>query len=325
MNLDVLENIKRRNLGQHHIEQIFAICDQRNIPVYTEVILGLPGETLETWQEGFWKLFRAGNHTGIHILQAQLLENAEMNLLQKRLYGLESIAVYDYISGSYQSDNYPESVEVVTATRDIPFDQMLQGHVFNWYINTFHISGLTTFVSRFLEKKLQVDYEEFYNKFWNFLQQDAWFQQEQEQVQRYFKNWMTQGRINHPDIYGIEMHGWNIIYRTVLNMHAQSKYDHVYSLIEQFVQTHWPCTELTQLIQFQKTYVINYDQRETYPQQQRFDYDFLNYIRGLGELNRPVTYVFEFDDQADISFERFLENLYFARKRNFGKARISLL
>ena len=322
MDLDVLENIKRRNLGQHLIEEIFATCDRRNIPVYTEVILGLPGETLETWREGFWKLFRAGNHTGIHILQAQLLENAEMNLLQRNLWGIKSIAVYDYISGSYQTDEYPESVEVVTATRDIPQDQMLEGHVFNWYINTFHIMGLTTFVTRFLDKKFQIDYSEFYNKFWQFLQQDAWFLSEQQEVQHYFQNWMTQGRIDHPRIHGIEIHGWNIIYRTLLNIHAQHRYDHVYDLIERFAQQNWPCRELAQLLRFQKSYVVNYDAIDSYPRRQTFDYDFLNYVRGTGELDRPQTYVFEFADSG-ISRERFLENLYFARKRNFGKAVIS--
>ena len=322
MDLDVLENIKRRNLGQHLIEEIFATCDRRNIPVYTEVILGLPGETLDTWREGFWKLFRAGNHTGIHILQAQLLENAEMNLLQKSLWGIKSIAVYDYISGSYQTDEYPESVEVVTATRDIPFEQMLEGHVFNWYINTFHIMGLTTFVTRFLGKKFQVDYSEFYDKFWQFLQQDAWFRAEQAEVRHYFQNWMTQGRIDHPRIYGIEIHGWNIIYRTLLNIHAQHQYDHVYDLIEQFVTQNWPCGELDQLLEFQKSYVVNYDAIDTYPRRQTFDYDFLNYVRGTGPLDQAQTYVFEFAD-VGISRERFLENLYFARKRNFGKATIT--
>jgi putative methyltransferase len=325
MNLDVLENIKRRNLGQHLIEQIFAVCDQRNIPVYTEVIMGLPGETLETWQDGFWQLFRAGNHTGIHILQAQMLENAEMNLLQKKLYGIESIEVYDYISGSYQTDEYPESVKVVTATSTIPQDQMLAGHIFNWYINTFHISGLTTWISRYLCKRHGVDYEIFYTKFWEFLQDDAWFQQEQQEVRAYFNNWITQGRINHPNIYGIEMHGWNIIYRTVLNMHAKQQYDHVYKLIDRFVRQSWPMPELDALIAFQKKYVINYWQKDLYPVTKTFDYNFLDYLRSGSELDQPVTYCFEFAEDSDISFERFLENLYFSRKRNFGKAVITRL
>ena len=96
MDLDVLENIKRRNLDQHKISDIFELCDKNNVPVYTEVILGLPGETKKSWKEGFWKLFRAGNHIGITVLQAQMLENAEMNLTQKETYGIQSVPLYEW-------------------------------------------------------------------------------------------------------------------------------------------------------------------------------------------------------------------------------------
>ena len=142
MDLDVLENIKRKNLDQHNIEDIFDLCDKNNIPVYTEVILGLPGETLESWKEGFWKLFRAGNHTGVTILHAQMLENAEMNLTQKNLFQLESRPVYDYMSGSYNFDELKECVEVVVSTKDMSSEEMLEAHAFSWFVNTFHINGL---------------------------------------------------------------------------------------------------------------------------------------------------------------------------------------
>jgi radical SAM superfamily enzyme YgiQ (UPF0313 family) len=125
MDNDVLENIKRKNLDQHKIDEIFALCDRNNIPVYTELILGLPGETVESWKEAFWKIFRAGNHGGINILQCQLLENAEMNLLQKKLYKLESVPVYDYMSGSYGDVDLNESIDVVVSTKTIPREIML--------------------------------------------------------------------------------------------------------------------------------------------------------------------------------------------------------
>jgi hypothetical protein len=137
MDLDVLENIKRKNLDQHKISDIFNLCDKHNVPVYTEVILGLPGETKTSWRQNFWKLFDAGNHTGVTILQAQMLENAEMNLLQRKLFGIKSVPVYDYMSGSYNYDELQESVDVIVATKDMPFEDMLDSHIFSWYINTF--------------------------------------------------------------------------------------------------------------------------------------------------------------------------------------------
>lgn len=322
MDLDVLENIKRKNLDQHKIADIFALCDKNNVPVYTEVILGLPGETKESWKRGFWKLFDAGNHTGITILQAQMLENAEMNLLQKKLYKIKSIPVYDYMSGSYNYDELQESVEVVISTKDMPFEDMLDSHIFSWYINTFHINGLTTYISRLLNKKHGIQYSEFYDKLYEFIKDDPWFKQEHDEVRQYYSNWMTNGNIDHPNISNIEVHGWNIVHRATLNLHAKRKYDYVFNLITDFVKTTFDFDPvfLDQIIKFQKLFVINYDTINQYPMTVDFDFDFLGYLQEDTELNNPSQYKFDFLESKDITIERFLENIYFSRRRNFGKA-----
>lgn len=322
MDLDVLENIKRKNLAQHKIENIFALCDTNNVPVYTEIILGLPGETKQTWKEGFFKLFRAGNHTGINILQAQMLENAEMNLLQQKLFKITSVPVYDYMSGSYNYNELQECVNVVISTKDMSMEEMLDSQVFSWFVQTFHINGLTTYISRFLHKNLGIDYSEFYDKLWNYLIEDIWFIQECEELKQYYRNWMTDGKINHPNISNIEVHGWNIIHRTTLHMHRDRMYDHVFNLIEQFVSNTFNLDQKckNQLLQFQRNYVIDYDSISNFPYIQKFDYDFLNYILDDAMLDTPVDYKFDFLESKDISLDRFLENIYFGRKRNFGKS-----
>jgi putative methyltransferase len=320
MDLDVLENIRRKNLDQHKIEDIFALCDQNNIPVYTEVILGLPGETLETWKEGFWKLFRAGNHVGITILHAQMLENAEMNLLQQKLYKLEHRPVYDYMSGSYNFDELKECVEVVVSTKDMNTDQMLEAHAFSWFINTFHINGLTTYISRFLEKRNGIDYKEFYENLYKFLQQDEWFEKERQAIKQYYHNWMFDGSISHPDISNIEVHGWNLVHRTTLNIHAEQKYEYVFALVEKFVKENFKFNEVDQLLEFQKLFVIDYYKIYSYPIEKDFDYDFLGYLQNNSVLEENTKYKFDFLEDKSITIERFLENIYFSRRRNFGKA-----
>ena len=325
MDLSVLENIKRKNLAQHKIENIFALCDKNNVPVYTEIILGLPGETKDTWKEGFYKIFRAGNHTGINILHAQMLENAEMNLLQKKLYGITSVPVYDYMSGSYNYNELQECVEVVTGTKDMPTEEMLDSQAFSWFMQTFHINGLTTYISRFLHKNANVDYSEFYDKLWNYLITDPWFVQECNELRQYYSNWMIDGKINHPNISNIEVHGWNIIHRTTLNLHLNRKYDYVFDLIEKFVMSEFNVDRdcLTQLLQFQRNYVVDYNRISQFPYTVNFDYDFLGYMLDDSELKAPVAYKFDFYESKDISLDRFLENIYFGRKRNFGKAVIT--
>ncbi len=323
MDLDVLENIKRKNLDQHKIEDIFSLCDKNSIPVYTEVILGLPGETLDTWREGFYKLFRANNHVGITILHAQMLENAEMNLLQQKLYKIEHRPVYDYMSGSYNFDELKESVEVVISTKDMSTEDMLEAHAVSWFLNTFHINGLTTYISRFLHKQNGIDYKDFYDKLYEFVKQDTWFQSERESIKKYYRNWMLEGSISHPDISNIEVHGWNLVHRTILNMHADKKYSYVFDLIERFVKTNFDIKEVDQLLEFNRFFVIDYDKIKNYPIKKIFDYDFLGYIQDDSELNSSTEYTFDFLEDKSITIERFLENIYFSRRRNFGKAWIT--
>jgi hypothetical protein len=325
MDHDVLENIKRRNLDQHKIDEIFALCDRNNIPVYTELILGLPGETVTSWKEAFWKIFRAGNHTGINILQAQLLENAEMNLLQKKMWKLEAVPVYDYMSGSYGDTDLNECVDVVVSTKDIPREAMLDTLVWNSFIQTFHINGLTTYTARFFERYINIDYSEFYDRLYAWVQQDSWFATQFEQTRNYFANWMTQGRIDHPRIGNIEVFGWNLVHRTYLYLQYENRINQAFELVEKFIKHHYNLDQslLQQLLAFQRNYVIAYPDLPNLPVTQKFDYDFLGYLLDNSQLDRSCEYQFDTVEDRTMSQDRFLENVYFGRKRNFGKSFIS--
>jgi hypothetical protein len=325
MDHDVLENIKRRNLDQHKIDEIFALCDRNNIPVYTELILGLPGETVASWKEAFWKIFRAGNHTGINILQAQLLENAEMNLLQKKLWKLEAVPVYDYMSGSYGDTDLHECVDVVVSTKDIPREAMLDTLVWNSFIQTFHINGLTTYTARFFERYLDIDYSEFYDALYDWIKKDSWFVAQFEQTRNFFANWMTQGRIDHPRIGNIEVFGWNLVHRTYLYLQYENRIDQALELVENFIKHHYNLDHemLQQLLTFQRNYVIAYRDLPNLPVIKQFDYDFLGYLLDDAKLKQTCEYKFDTVEDQTMSQDRFLENVYFGRKRNFGKTFIS--
>jgi radical SAM superfamily enzyme YgiQ (UPF0313 family) len=325
MDNDVLENIKRRNLDQHKIDEIFALCDKNNIPVYTELILGLPGETVESWKEAFWKIFRAGNHGGINILQCQLLENAEMNLLQKKLYKLESVPVYDYMSGSYGDVDLNESIDVVVSTKTIPRETMLDTLVWSSFIQTFHINGLSTYIARYLAKHQNIDYSKFYEDLYAWVQQDTWFRLQFLETRSYFSNWMTKGRIDHTRIGNIEVFGWNLMHRTTLYMVKEKMINYAFESLDKFLDTHYNIDSAVknQLLQFQRNYVIDYRDLASYPIQMTCDYDFLGYIQDNAKLENTTVYQFDTAEDATMSEDRFLENMYFGRKRNFGKTNIT--
>lgn len=325
MDNDVLENIRRRNLDQHKIDEIFDLCDRNNVPVYTEVILGLPGETATSWRENFWRIFRAGNHTGVNILQAQLLENAEMNLLQKKLWQLESVPIYDYMSGSTEDLELPESVDVVIGTREIPRDQMLQLLTWNTFIQTFHINGLTTYIARYLNKAQDIDYGQFYDDLWHWCREHTWLSTQLQQTEQYYSNWFQHGRAGHPRIGRVEVFGWNLVHRVTLMMYHDRMTDRVLQDIAEFLSQRYIIDQdiLRQLIDFQSCYVLDSVRFRSLPITRNFDFDFLGFIQDRSALHVPVRYQFSTTEDQNISDDHFLENIYFARKRNFGKSIIS--
>jgi hypothetical protein len=320
MNEEVLDIIKRRNLDQHKIKDIFKLCDQHSIPVHTEIILGLPGETERSWRENFWQLFKAGNHTGISILHAQLLENAEMNLKQREFYKLDAVDIYDYMSGSYSNGEIEESMLVVVGTRDIPRDKMLDLMVWNSFIQTFHINGLTTYVARYLARQ-GIDYEEFYNKLWEHVQKDLWWQQQLSKTRIYYQEWIKNGRVR-IKIGSIEVPGWNLHNQITLVLHAENQIDQTYQLISQFISDQFDMECAGQLVAFQKNTVVHHSRLVHLPQSQCFDWNFWGYLVHDAELNQTVCYEFDTKEDKNMSSTMFLENFYFGRKRNFGKATI---
>jgi tRNA A37 methylthiotransferase MiaB len=326
LDLDVLENIRRKNMEMNKLEEVFSLCDQRNIPAYTELILGLPGETLQSWRKNFYHLYDLNQHTGITVFQAQLLENAEMNLLQKKLFKITSQPVTDYFAGSYSVEHIEESIDVITGTKDMPTPLMLDAQIFAWFQTTFHINGFATLIARFVNKHLGISYHDYYEDLMQYCKSQAWLQKEEIEARKYFSNWMTTGKIDHPKI-GVEIHGWNIIHRTSMNMHSENVTDDLYDFMEQFLQRYnLPTSLLASLMKLQRAYYIKYDARNHYPMTLDLDYniwDFLSFDQPLTKVN--TQYKLDFPEDKTMSFNRFLELFYFARRRNFGKATVDLV
>ncbi len=323
MDENVLDIIKRKNLDTNKIEEVFELCEQYNIPLYTELILGLPGETLDSWKNNFYKLFEAGNHTGITIYQAQLLENAEMNLSQRKMYRLEGRIVYDYLVGTYNEHELKEGIEVVISTRDLPNDKMIEAQIFSWFMNTFHINGITNYISRVLYKK-GISYQEFYNRLLEFIKKDEWLNSEIHRIKEHYSNWAKHGRIDHVPIQGMEIHGWNLIHSTIINLHSEDKHEHIFNVIKKFLKEfNIEESLLKDLMIFQQCFLINYSKAKSYPFKLKLNHDILGYLQEGRDLNKVCEYEFDFPENKEMSLQQFCEQIFFARRRNFGKSWIT--
>jgi hypothetical protein len=249
-----------------------------------------------------------------------------MNLLQKKLFKITSQPVTDYFAGSYSVEHIEESIDVITGTKDMPTPVMLDAQIFSWFQTTMHINGFATLVARFINKYLGISYHDYYEDLFEYAMTHNWLKTEADEARTYFSNWMNTGRINHPKI-GVEIHGWNIIHRTSMNMHQEDRVDDLYDFLETFLERYnLPKDLLVSLMRLQRSYYIKYDDRNAYPMNLTLDYnlwEYLSFNRPL--VNEPTVYRLDFPEDKTMSLNRFLELFYFARRRNFGKATVDLV
>ena len=76
-------------------------------------------------------------------------------------------------------------------------------------------------------------------------------------------------------------------------------------------------------MRFQRRYLVAYDEMNTYPEEIKLEYNIWEYLSFNHALvNEPTTYLLEFPEDKTMSFAKFLELFYFARRRNFGKTTV---
>ena len=175
MNPETLKIIKRHNIKPTSAKKLFELSTKRNIEFYTELMLGLPMETKETWMKGMTDLLEMGQHNRIIIIPVVLLENTELGDIQKDLYGIKTIEVVD---GFRLTDNENNGVEEtwpwVCSTSTMSKQDIIDSTMYGWMISNFHTLGKHSFIlSKYCRHVLGISYQEFYREMWDRLNDDV--------------------------------------------------------------------------------------------------------------------------------------------------------
>ena len=317
----VLDLIKRKNLDISKIEQICEYCNRYNIPLNTELILGLPGETLTSWKYNYWKLFEIGNHHGIDVFPAQILENAEMNLQQRGPFKLESVYVQDYFKNRKPNDVINEGLDVVVSTSTLPVDDMRQAHCFSWYMYTTHLSGTTSLLARFIRKCRNESYENFYTKLYNHLQTNDWFVKEEDEIKQFYDNWKLTGYTHGPTIGGMSLSGETVIYKSRMRLLESNKTDEFIDFVSKWVGEtyHLDSLLLHDLTTLQKHQIINIHHLivKQYPKKLSLGHDIIGYLIDNSDLHTSVNLSVNVSQLTTKLQKHFFQMFHWARRRAF--------
>lgn len=133
LNPDVLKAVKRDNISLAHYQELQNRLMQANIKTYTDLILGLPHETLDSFIDGFCELLERGQYHSILVFIAGILPNAVL-ASQKDTYGLKTVktrCVYVH-TPVVRNPEISEFQELVVGTDTMPKPDWVKGQAFAW-------------------------------------------------------------------------------------------------------------------------------------------------------------------------------------------------
>lgn len=166
-----LENIGRRNLTLEHFSDLYSRYSEAGIPTYTELILGLPGETYESFCKGICDLLEFGQSNSMTVYECQVYDNSPMGDPEYReKYGIEVSRIPTF--GIHYNPDYSgvqEYMDIITGTKTMPKEDWVKAYMFSVVLQTFHHLGVTRYFAVYLNKEKSVPYFVFYSMLFDYI------------------------------------------------------------------------------------------------------------------------------------------------------------
>ena len=169
----VLKNIGRTNADIEFYKNLLTKYNTAKMKTYSELILGLPGETYESFIEGIGKLFDIGQHFVFEVYGCILLPNAQLGQKETvEKHGIKTVRT-EIIRSHFESNAFsiPEYNTVITATDTMPREMWVRSSVFYYLAKAFHGNGLLRAFAVYLHYHTNVPYEKFYDGIINYCEE----------------------------------------------------------------------------------------------------------------------------------------------------------
>lgn len=305
MNSDTLEAIERANMKLNKFTEILDICNSQQLPSYTELIIGLPLETLDTWITGVCELLEAGQHNSIETWLAQMLENSQLNT-EREKYELDTVFVNDYFT--VEPDNINEKAELIRGTKDMPFEDLLDGWMFFFVVSNFHIYGWTQIYSIFLHKTQKVSFRDFYTSLWQDIKTDKEFVGTvYRDVKIRLKEYLISGSIEHGNAYAL-----NWISQIEFNKNRKDTLAFIRKCMEKY--------KISKDLQTaQEKFITTYNIKKTSVKLNSNIYEVCYKNEDFKKLSK--TYLLETKEKYS-SEDQYYKQFYYKRRSGVGKYRI---
>ena len=161
---NTLASIKRANISSASFQELQQRFTRDDVETYTDLILGLPGETYDSFADGVSRVIENGQHNRIQFNNLSILPNAEMGDPEyQKKYGMISIETKVInIRGSLDEskDDIYETQQLVIATDSMPKEDWRRTRAFSWTTGLLHFDKLLQIPFVLLHELCSASYRE---------------------------------------------------------------------------------------------------------------------------------------------------------------------
>lgn len=163
LNYSTLKSINRSNISSDVYKELQQLFANDKIPTFSDIIIGLPNESYDTFTAGVSQLIENGQHNRIQFINLLNLENTEMSELEyQRRYGF-NITEAEMISHhtSFESEVETKEIQrIVTGTNTMPKEDWIRTKVFCWMTSLLYFDKLLQIPFILINKMCSVNYKE---------------------------------------------------------------------------------------------------------------------------------------------------------------------
>ncbi len=169
----VLENIGRKNISLEHFKELMSEYSRCGISTSSELILGLPGETKESFTKGLCDLIEYGQHKAIQVYTCDLLPNSDMGSPEQiEKFGIETVKTpfFQAHCSANEKHEIQEYNTTVIKTDSLSVDDWIRCVAFACLVQAFHNIGFFRAVAIYLRNEKGISYHDIYSAIEKFSQ-----------------------------------------------------------------------------------------------------------------------------------------------------------
>ncbi len=171
---EVLKNIGRKNISTEFFSELMDLYNKAGVATYTELILGLPGETCESFVDSLDRLLTLGQHNSIYVHNCEWLPCSIMgqkDYVEKYKIGKTVIPLHQPHREADESEEVPEFSSIVTSTYSMTENDWKKMNIISAVFQGCHNMGILQFFALYLYNEGICSYKDFYCSFTDYFLQ----------------------------------------------------------------------------------------------------------------------------------------------------------